>query len=148
MTSPAPIRRGLCWRRMPVGAFMMTGLFLFLILDFGSIYKFLGSLNVEFDETRGRILWKTTLPSINGVFFFWSLQGRKSPECYDCKLLLIQLRILHWWLKIMLWRCLTNPTRHMKDLVSSAWNFLETSWKTCELKKFQARREKSSSACL
>ena len=34
----------------------------------GHIYKFLASLNVEFDEVRGRILGNTSLPSINDVF--------------------------------------------------------------------------------
>ena len=34
----------------------------------GRVYKFLVGLNVEFDDVRGRILGKTSLPSINDVF--------------------------------------------------------------------------------
>ena len=37
------------------------------IVEDGRIYKFLTSLNVEFDEVKGRILGKTFLPSINDV---------------------------------------------------------------------------------
>lgn len=32
------------------------------------IYKFLAGLNVEFDEERGRIIGRTTLPPIGEVF--------------------------------------------------------------------------------
>ena len=37
-------------------------------MEDGHIYKFLVSLNVEFDEVRGRILGKNNLPTISDVF--------------------------------------------------------------------------------